>query len=391
MQIWTRQPTTRTMSDDDLTLTLFQDLDQPGLSDVVRLFEPARLTQARILAWLTKSELADKIGVSPAAIGQYESGIARPRPDLLPRLARILTVPVEFFATGRPLGRLDAANAHFRSLRSTRAKDRAKAAAHAEQVWELTYALEKQVRFPTVDLPTIPEGTSPRQAAHMLRAAWRLRRGPVPHLAATMEARGIVICLIPLTNEAVTRVKAYSTDALDRPIVVVTPERFKSVYEYRFTCAHELGHILMHANPLPGDRQQEREADQFAAEFLTPKAEIEPLLPKTVRIAALDGLSKTWGISIESLIYRMGELRLISDTAIRRAHQRLANTAKYRREEPLAAYSGEVPTLLHEAIALASRHGYERADLARELCWTPRHLTEVLGETDTRPVLRLVR
>jgi Zn-dependent peptidase ImmA (M78 family) len=300
-------------------------------------------------------------------------------------------MPVEFFATGRPLGRLDSANAHFRSLRSTRAKDRAKAAAHAEQVWELTYALEKQMRFPAVDLPAIPEGTSPAEAARALREAWEIRRGPVPHLAATMEARGVVVCLIPLTNEAVTRVKAYSTDALSRPIVVVTPERFRSVYEYRFTCAHEVGHLLMHPNPLPGDRQQEREADQFAAEFLTPKAEIEPLLPKTVRMAVLDRLSKTWGISIGSLIYRMGELRLISDISIRRAHQRLANTAEYRREEPLAAYSGEVPTLLQEAIALAARHGYDRASLARELCWTPSHLAEVLGEVDSRPVLRLVR
>lgn len=379
------------MSDDDLELTLFQDFNPPGLSEVVRLFEPARLTQARVLAWMTKSELAEEIGVSPAAIGQYESGTAKPRSNLLPTIAKKLKVPVEFFATGRPLARLDAANAHFRSLRSTRAKDRAKAAAHAEQVWELTYALEKQVRFPTVDLPAVPDGTPPAEAAHILREAWEIRRGPIPHLAATMEARGLVVCLISLTNEAVTRVKAYSTDALGRPIVVVTPERFKSVYEYRFTCAHELGHLLMHPNPLPGDRQQEREADQFAAELLTPKSEIEPLLPKTVRMAVLDGLSKTWGISVESLIYRMGELRLISDVSIRRAHQRLANMAEYRREEPLAAYPGEVPTLLQEAIDLAARHGYDRANLARELCWMPGHLTEVLGEVDTRPVLRLVR
>ena len=379
------------MSDDDLELTLFQSFSPLSLSDVVRLFEPARLTQARILSWMTKGELAEEVGVSAAAIGQYESGVVKPRPELLPILAKKLKMPVEYFATGRPLGRLDAANAHFRSLRSTRAKDRAKAAAHVEQVWELTYALEKQIRFPMVDLPAIPEGTSPGQAANVLREAWGMRRGPVPHLAATMESRGIVVCLINLTNEAVTRVKAYSTDSLSRPIVVVTPERFKSVYEYRFTCAHEVGHLLMHPNPLPGDRQQEREADQFAAEFLTPKAEIEPLLPKTVRMAALDGLSKAWGISIESLIYRMGELRLISDISVRRAHQRLASTAEYRREEPLTAYPGEVPTLLKEAIALAARHGYDRSNLARELCWTPSHLAEVLGEVDSRPILRLVR
>lgn len=379
------------MNDHEPELTLFQGTDSPSLSVIAGAFEPARLTQARLLAWLSKGELAEQVGVSAAAVGQFEAGAVKPRPELVSALAKELHVPIEFFAAGRPLGRLDAANAHFRSLRSTRAKDRAKAAAHAEQVWELTYALEKQVRFPDVDLPEISQGTTPVEAARILREAWGLPRGPVPHLAATMEARGIVVCLIPLSNEAVTRVKAYSTDALGRPLVIVTPERFKSVYEFRFTCAHELGHLLLHPNPLPGDRQQEREADQFAAEFLTPRAEIEPLLPKTARMASLDQLSKAWGVSVESLIYRMGELRLISDASIRRAHQRLADMAEFRREEPLTTYPGEVPTLLNEALELATQHGFDRADLARELCWTVGHVAEILGETDVRPKLRIVR
>ena len=101
------------------------------------------------------------------------AGATKPRPELLSTLAKKLHVPVEFFAAGRPLGRLDAANAHFRSLRSTRAKDRAKAAAHAEQVWELTYALEKQVRFPDVDLPELPQGATPVEAAST--CTWQAR------------------------------------------------------------------------------------------------------------------------------------------------------------------------------------------------------------------------
>lgn len=379
------------MTDNEPELTLLQDVDSPTLRSIAAAFEPARLSQARVLAWLTKGELADRIGVSPAAIGQYEAGATSPRPELLPVLAKRLHVPVGFFAAGRPLGRLDAANAHFRSLRSTRAKDRAKAAAHAEQVWELTYALEKQVRFPDLDLPEIPGAASGTEAARMLREAWGVPPGPVPHLAATIESRGIVVSLIPMTNEAVTRVKAYSTDALGRPLIIVTPERFKSVYEYRFTCAHEVGHLLLHPNPLPGDRQQEREADQFAAEFLTPRAEIGPLLPKTVRMAVLDQLSKTWGVSVESLISRMGELRLISDLTIRRAHQRLATMSELRRAEPLTTYPGEVPSLLREASELAARNDFDSSSLARELCWTVGHVAEVLGEADTRPTLRVVR
>lgn len=360
------------------------------LRHVAAAFDPARLTQARVLAELTKAELAAVLGVSPAAVGQYETGATRPRTELLPALARALSVPVAFFAAGRPLGRLDAAGAHFRSLRSTRAKDRAKAVAHAQQLWELTYALEKRVSLPDVDLPEVPSGTEPNEAARALRSAWNIGRGPVPHLAASMEAHGIVVCLLALTDEAVTRVSAYSTQELDRPLVVVTPERATSVYRYRFTCAHELGHLLLHPVPLPGDRQQEREADQFAAEFLTPRQELEPLLPRTVRLPVLDELSRRWGVSVESLLFRMGELGIVSDVSMRRAFQRLAGMAELRREEPLSSYPGEMPTLLKASVDVAAQTGFSRAALARELCWTNQHLAEVLGEVDTRPVLRLL-
>jgi Zn-dependent peptidase ImmA (M78 family)/transcriptional regulator with XRE-family HTH domain len=358
---------------------------------IARAFEPARLTQARVLAELTKAELADAIHVSAAAVGQYEAGVAAPRPELLPVLARELKVPVEFFAAGRPLGRLDAANAHFRSLRSTRAKDRAKAATHAEQVWELAHALEKRIRFPEVRLPEVPGGTLPAEAAQILRQAWSVSPGPLAHLVATIEAHGIIVTLIPLTNEAITRVSAYSTDALGRPMMIVTPERTASIYRYRFTCAHELGHLLLHPTPLPGDRQQEREADEFAAELLTPRAQIEPLLPRTIRMAALENLSTSWGVSVESLIRRMGELRVVSDVSVRRAYQRLHVMAEFRRDEPIATYRGEVPSLLLEALGLAEQHGLSRGELASELCWSTTHLREVLGETDPRPELHIVR
>lgn len=371
----------------------FELFSSPGRSytGVARAFDPARLTQARVLREWTKAELAEEIRVSPAAVGQYEAGASTPRADLLPLLANKLKVPVDFFAAGRPLGRLDAANAHFRSLRSTRAKDRAKAATHAEQVWELTYALEKRVRLPDVDLPKIPEGTTPAEAAQLLRQAWEVGPGPFPHLAATIEAHGIVVTLIPLTNAAVTRVSAYSTDALGRPLIIVTPERAVSVSRYRFTCAHEVGHLLLHPNPLPGDRQQEREADEFAAELLTPRTEIEPLLPRTMRLATLEQLSQTWGVSIESLVRRMAELRVVSEVSMRRAYQRLRSMAEFRRDEPIATYPGEVPSLLREALTLAEQHGLTRADLANELCWSTSHLSDVLGESDPRPQLHLVR
>ncbi|MFD4336877.1 helix-turn-helix domain-containing protein [Streptomyces anulatus] len=62
---------------------------QPSPAAVHEVFDPARLAQARSLIGMTKRQLADELGVTPAAVSQYEMGTNRPRPDLLPSLAKI--------------------------------------------------------------------------------------------------------------------------------------------------------------------------------------------------------------------------------------------------------------------------------------------------------------
>ncbi|MCD9197471.1 XRE family transcriptional regulator [Aeromicrobium wangtongii] len=377
------------MSDDDIQLELISEPSTPART-VAKSFEAARLTQARVLRGLTKAALADLVGVTPAAIGQFEARITTPRAELLTKLALELDVPVEFFATGRPMAELDAAEAHFRSLRSTRASDRARAASFVEQVWELSFALEKRVQFPEIDLPEITPGTEPAEAARALRAAWGISPGPLPHLVATIESRGVIVSILSLASQEVARVDAFSTSSLGRPIIVVTPERAQNVYRHRFTCAHELGHLLLHSDAAPGDLSQEREADAFAAEFLCPADQIGPSLPSSMNLPSLERLSRRWGVSTQSLVRRMGELRTVSDSSVRRAYQRLRSVESLASDEPVSAYKGEMPSLLREAYKIAGEHGLSLADLARDLRWQPRRVTEVLGMEDPRPALKLV-
>ena len=52
----------------------FPDLGHDDIATAVaRAFEPSRLTQARLLADLTKAALAAEVHLSSAAIGQFES------------------------------------------------------------------------------------------------------------------------------------------------------------------------------------------------------------------------------------------------------------------------------------------------------------------------------
>jgi Zn-dependent peptidase ImmA (M78 family)/transcriptional regulator with XRE-family HTH domain len=363
-------------------------------------FDPARLTQARRLAGLSKRALADQLNLSPVAVGQWEAGTHSPRPDHLGRLAELLDVPPTFLAAGRPYARLESSAAHFRSLRRTPAIQRAKATAFTEQVWELAYALEKRVQLPPVALPGFSAGeiglddvpSEPAAAARDLRVRWGLGTGCIPHLVRTMESHGLIITLVPFAGAATATVDAFSTSHLPRPIVVLTPDRANDVYRHRFTAAHELGHLLLHGETAPGDPQQEKEADVFAAELLTPAEVITPLLPARMDLYALDRLSKEWGVAVESLVYRCREVGAISDPAYRRAYQRLNQLRKLGlfQPEPVDGYPGEIPVLLSRAFALAESNGLTLAALATELTYKVPRLRLLLGEGDTRPQLHLV-
>ena len=137
----------------------------------------------------------------------------------------------------------------------------------------------------------------------------------------------------------------------------------------------------------------ERQADAFAAELLTPAASIVPELPARLDLHALERLGRTWGVAIDSLVYRCHEVGRISDATYRRAFQRLAQFRQVGLfpQESVSGYPGEVPVLLPQAFAVAEQQGLTLQDLAREVKIPLPRLRLLLGDVDdTRPRLTLV-
>jgi Zn-dependent peptidase ImmA (M78 family) len=302
-------------------------------------------------------------------------------------LAKALDVRPDFFGVGRPLARIDTVNAHFRSLRSARVSDRQKVLATATLVWELTFALERHVKLPEADLPGVGTGSSPAEAAALLRHHWGLPDGPIKHLVATAESHGIVVAVRPLAE--IDAVDAFSVVIVDRPIIVTTPRRTENVFKHRFSIAHEIGHLLLHAESGEHSGAIEKEADEFAAAFLTPAASMDVALPQRLDLAALDRLGRTWGVSPTSLVRRMVERGRTTESSARRAYQRLS--AVYdAKADPTSAYPGEVPTLLRKAAELAGDNGAPVLVLAEALKISAAQVRDLLGQADERPVLRLV-
>jgi Zn-dependent peptidase ImmA (M78 family)/transcriptional regulator with XRE-family HTH domain len=367
-----------------------------SLEKVAESFDGDRLRQARQLALSTKQDVAAAIGVSAAAVGQYEANAMAPRPELVGALASALDVLPEFFAAGRPQTKLESGDAFFRSLRSTTARQRAKATSYTEQVWELVNAVERHVRLPDVRLPDLEKEhghpQDPVTTARVIRQFWGLGGKPVAHLIRLLESKGIIAVLVPMVEREVARIDAFSTLAFDRPVMVLSVDKADDVFRHRFTAAHELGHLLMHGEYTAGDPALERQADRFAAEFLMPTNVVRDELPTRFDLRRLAQLSEYWGVSVQALVYRSKELGLISDSAARRAYIKLHELAETPAvvPRPVWQYPGEVPGMLAQAVELAGRSNVTVASIAAELAWKPSRVRRLLGETDSRPVLTLL-
>ncbi|MBC6456711.1 XRE family transcriptional regulator [Actinomadura sp. HBU206391] len=362
---------------------------RPGgrrLAEARLLFEPERLTLARRLRGLRKNQLAAAVDTTPTAIGHYESGVHRPSERVLSRLAMSLGVPVEFFQAGQGSAVLDAGHAHFRSLRSTTQVERDQALAHGRIVADIVAALEDFVEFPPVTAPEWPvtpdeiAGPGPVEAARRARELLVGRPGPVHSVVRLLESAGIVAIVLPPTTE---RVDAFSVTAYPRPLVMFNPAK-GDYWRNRFDGAHELGHLVMHADAEPGSRVVEDQANRFAAEFLMPEQDITADLPATADWARLAELKTEWGVSMAALLYRARTLRVMKEVTYRNAMSAMS-TRGWRRREPGPERPLERPTMLTKALELLAATGVDRDRLADTARVTRADLDLLIP---TRPVAR---
>ena len=272
-------------------------------------FNPDMLRLARDAREITQAELATASGMTQAFISKLEHGlIAQPGDEALQVISKALGFPQSFFyqrerAIGFP-------HFHFRK----RARLGAKPLAHIgaiinirrQHVAKLLRSYEAPVAKPIPQIDLDESGSTPEQVAERLRGYWMLPRGPVANLVALIEeAGGIVI---------IARFGTNLLDGLSFRMEGLPPLFFMNSEmpgdQFRFSLAHELGHMVMHNIP-DDDEKMEAEAHRFAASFLMPAAEIKPYLIPT-KLSNLGRVKAYWKVSIKSLIKRASDLNLIT-------------------------------------------------------------------------------
>jgi len=356
------------------------------------LFDRFRLTVAREFAALTKTELAARIGVTPAALTQYESGNSRPSAATLVKLSLTLGQSIEFFAADGQRDRLtDHGRAFFRSLRSTRQLDRSRAEARAFFVSEVADCLIRRVKLPELTLPKdlhIGDDTSQEtieRRAEALRSHWGLSGSPIPNMVRLLEVHGIIVtrCTVECAG-----VDAFSRWFRPGPIVVLNST--KSLDRLRFDAAHELAHLLLHADVEPGNKVLEDQAHAFAAAFLMPRSVIREQLPQRFDPFRYGHLKRIWGVSVQALLRRARDLRRMSDATYRRAMITLSQMNERTNERSFPLPGTERAVLLRKALEALEPQSYTIHDLAAEARLTESFVREtVFDDEEARPTIRL--
>lgn len=325
-------------------------------------FNPDMLKLARDARELTQADLAKKSGITQAFISKLEHGLhVQPGEEAMQQMADALGFPVSFFTQKeRALG---FPPFHYRKRARLGAKPLARIGAvinirrmHIAKLLR-SYDMEVPKPIPLVDLDA--EGLTPERVAERLRAYWMLPRGPIVNVTELVEKAGGIV--VPTT---------FGTNLLDGlsfrsegmpPLFFMSKDVGGD--RFRFSLAHELGHMVMHLIPAD-DGKMENEAHRFAAAFLMPAAEIKPYLIDA-KLSSLGRVKAYWKVSIKALIKRAYDLKLITDSQYKNLNAQYSKTVKG--EEPIPIEMEKPRRLQHIVQYHMEALGYSVDDLAELL------------------------
>lgn len=347
------------------------------------MFSASRLAVARKRRQMTKKDLAARAGVSAVHLTRLESGrAAEPASDTVAALASALRYPVDFFHLP-DCDELPLEAVSFRSLSSLSARQRDAALAGGAIAFDLYRWTANRFTLPEPDLPDMREDES-RAAAGALRSHWGVGSRPIGHIVKLLEAKGVRVFTLAEQHK---NVDAFSCWHDGVPFVFLNT--FKSAERSRFDAAHELGHLVLHVGGVRGDRDAEREADNFASAFLVPRGDLIGNLPRAQTLDQLIAAKARWGVSVAALARAAFDVGLISEWHYRDLCKWISMRG-YRKTEP-REMPRERSVLWQKVFEALWTEGRTRDAVARELCLPRDEIDALIGELVAPAPVRPIR
>jgi Zn-dependent peptidase ImmA (M78 family) len=296
------------------------------------------LALAREAMGFTQKDLADRIGCNQARISRIEAGELVPQESDIQNFVRVLERSRDFFFKQGEA--MPASVSFYRKTQTLPLKMFRQCNA---QMNIRRLEIEQQIgeaKLQKRELPYLPpeENGGAKAVAQAVRQEWGIKRGAVQHLTKLVEDTGCVIVDYSFPSPKLDGLCIRAPQK--PPIIFLNSDLPKS--RRRLSLAHELGHLVMHANP---HEKVEDEAWEFAAEFLMPSAEVGNQL-KGLNLDKLGQLKKEWGVSMQAILYRAKRLNKIGESYNRYLWMQIGKCG-YRVNEPFEdVIPDEIPTEL---------------------------------------------
>jgi Zn-dependent peptidase ImmA (M78 family)/transcriptional regulator with XRE-family HTH domain len=356
---------------------------------IAHRFNPDSLKIAREYRGWKKNDLAKRIGITPSAISQFESGQSRPNANTVARCAMALGFPAAFFEQSS-LRSLSHDHCHFRSLRSCSPIERRKMLSAGSMLAYIVDYVDDQIHLPNERISAVADFQAETvddidALAMHVRKSWGLGLGPLENVTQLLESNGVVIFRL---MEECKKIDAFSFWHRDRPLIFLNSEK-ESSSRNRFDAAHELGHFVMHADYLPGDPAQEAAAHYFAGAFLLPRESFVHECPRRLRWEQFIELKRRWGVSLAALVRRAKDLHMISQDTFRRAMVQIGKRG-WRTNEPVEP-PVETPTVISGALRMIAGHSASVISVCEKLGLPERETMSLIYGEYQQPQLFHIR
>jgi Zn-dependent peptidase ImmA (M78 family)/transcriptional regulator with XRE-family HTH domain len=327
------------------------------------LFNPNMVILARESRGLTQMELSGLLDVTQGYVSKLEAGLISASNECVSEISRVLNYPPAFFNQPDAVYSYGSTCLYHRKRQTLPMSDLRRVIADLNVIRIGIGKLLRSVdikplyEFPRMDIADF--NGSPEYIAQLLRGAWNLQRGPISNLTRVIENAGGIVVRCSFGSRRIDAMSQWVPGSL--PLFFVNADI--PTDRFRFSLAHELGHIVMHQVPT---NDLEREADVFASEFLMPRKEIAPHL-SGLSLPKLAQLKPLWKVSMAALMTHARDLGKITPRHYRTLLTQ-AGSAGIRIEEPVPL-PPEEPELLSKIIAThRKQHGYTMAELSQLVC-----------------------
>lgn len=337
------------------------------------------ITLARELKGISQSVLAANVhGLKQSILSQLENDSLEVSFETWNNIANYLDLPLSFFTLTKP--QTPISSFYYRKRLTMQKKHLAELEAKMDifriSVDRLLAIVDiPEFNLPFFDIENIEDKRhAVEEVARKIRGFLKIPKGPITNLVETLEKNGIIVNFFKDVNDKFDGITLFSDKA--QPIIFIN-ENIPNDRK-RFTIAHELGHLVLHIRTMQDlDRDEEKEANQFASEFLMPEIEIRSAL-NYLNLNKVAILKDYWLVSKSAIIRRAYELNVIDRNKYTYFNIELSRRGEKKLEKGFVSL--ERPTILKLIIsALKNELHNSIEDICSTLCLS-KNLYEELFE-----------